>query len=294
VPQVFSSTEATIGSRSVAGKLSERALPAPSGRVRLLYIDNLRWTMILLVISMHAVDTYSPLGSWYFVNRASLTSLELGLFATWQVYLQAFFMGLLFFLAGVFVPGSLARKGTRVFLRERAFRLGLPVLFYMFVLGPITEYFVAGSWRSTGPTSFAKEWLKHIRNRQILQENGPLWFCLALLIFSVAYALSGLAPARRERIRRLAIPRIRVPNLSRFAVDFSRHLGWGEVGNESGLEPSVLNRDPAFQAKTYQLSSPIRQLVVFALTMTAARFLIRLLLSPEASLLNMHLGDFAQ
>lgn len=57
----------------------------------------------------------------------------------------------------------------------------------MFVLGPLTEYYVAHSWTSTKPTSMANEWIKHIHNGEFLQENGPLWFCLALLIFSLAY-----------------------------------------------------------------------------------------------------------
>jgi glucans biosynthesis protein C len=154
----------------------------------MLFIDNLRWSMIILVISMHAADTYSPLGSWYFTDRRPLSRPALVAFAAWQTYLQAFFMGLLFFVAGFFAPNSLRRKGTAQFVRDRAFRLGLPVLFYMFVLGPVTEYFVAHSWTSTRPTSFANEWVKHIRNGQFLQENGPLWFCLALLIFSLVYA----------------------------------------------------------------------------------------------------------
>jgi glucan biosynthesis protein C len=158
--------------------------PAP----RLLFIDNLRWTMILLVISMHAADTYSPLGNWYFTDRTPLSRPTLIAFAAWQMYLQSFFMGLLFFVAGFFAPGSLDRKGAWQFARDRMFRLGLPVLFYMFVLGPVTEYFVAHSWTSTRPTSFAHEWIKHIRNGEFLQENGPLWFCLALLIFSLMYA----------------------------------------------------------------------------------------------------------
>ena len=157
-------------------------------RRRLLFIDNLRWTMMILVVSMHAADTYSPLGNWYFTDRTPLTRPALLFFAAWQMYLQSFFMGLLFFVAGFFVPASLDRKGPGQFVRDRAFRLGLPVLFYMFVLGPVTEYFVAHSWNSTRPTSFANEWIKHIRNGQFLQENGPLWFCVALLIFSIAYA----------------------------------------------------------------------------------------------------------
>lgn len=155
---------------------------------RMLFVDNLRWSMIILVISMHAADTYSPLGSWYFTDRTPLSRPELLAFAAWQMYLQAFFMGLLFFVAGFFTPGSLERKGTGQFVRDRMFRLGLPVLFYMFVLGPVTEYFVAHSWTSTRPTSFTNEWVKHIRNGEFLQENGPLWFCLALLIFCLMYA----------------------------------------------------------------------------------------------------------
>lgn len=158
-------------------------------RERLLFIDNLRWTMILLVISMHAADTYSPLGNWYYTDRRPLSHAALLTFAAWQIYLQSFFMGLLFFVAGFFVPGSLERKGPARFLRDRAYRLGLPVLFYMFVLGPITEYFFSHSWNSTEPTSFTEQWIKHIRNGEFLQENGPLWFCLALLIFSAVYAV---------------------------------------------------------------------------------------------------------
>ena len=51
--------------------------PGAGGRCgRLLYVDNLRWTMILLVISMHAADTYSPFGNWYFVERPPVTAIE--------------------------------------------------------------------------------------------------------------------------------------------------------------------------------------------------------------------------
>jgi fucose 4-O-acetylase-like acetyltransferase len=163
--------------------------PAVSPRTRLLYIDNIRWTMIILVISMHAADTYSPFGNWYFVDRRPISLATTLAFGVWQMYLQAFFMGLLFFIAGYFVPGSFERKGALGFLRDRAIRLGIPVLLYMFVIGPVTEYYFAHSWTSTLPTSFTNEWVKHIRNGQFMQENGPLWFCLALLIFLAGYAL---------------------------------------------------------------------------------------------------------
>jgi len=228
---------------------------AERGR-RLAFIDNLRWTMIVLVISMHAADTYSPLGSWYYVERPRLGAPTLLAFAAWQLYLQSFFMGLLFFVAGVFAPASLDRKGTGRFIRDRAFRLGLPVLFYMFVLGPVTEYFFAHSWNSTEPTSFANEWIKHIRNGQFMQENGPLWFCLALLVFSVAYA--GLrawrGPARGPA---------RAPTRD------------GDRLRDSA-PPTTL------------------ALIGFAVAIAAGRFVLHLVLPPGTSVLNMHLGDFSQ
>jgi glucans biosynthesis protein C len=174
-----------------------RRLPTAAGPGRrLLFIDNLRSTMIILVISMHAADTYSPLGNWYYVDRTDLGLPSLLTFAAWQMYLQAFFMGLLFFIAGYFVPPSFDRKGPLQFVRDRAFRLGLPVLFYMFVLGPVTEYYVAHSWRAKG-SSFLREWWHHIIDLEVLSENGPLWFCLALLLFSVVYAGFRARPRRR-------------------------------------------------------------------------------------------------
>jgi hypothetical protein len=58
--------------------------PAP----RMLFIDNLRWSMIILVIGMHAADTYSPMGNWYFTDRTPLSRPVLLTFAAWQMYLQ--------------------------------------------------------------------------------------------------------------------------------------------------------------------------------------------------------------
>ena len=152
---------------------------------------------MILVVSMHAADTYSPLGSWYFTDRIPLSRAELIAFAAWQMYLQSFFMGLLFFIAGYFAVASLERKDPARFLQDRAFRLGLPVLLYMFAIGPVVEYFLAHSWNSTRPTTFPHEWIKHIRNGEFLQENGPLWFCLALLIFCAVYAAVGRSSNRR-------------------------------------------------------------------------------------------------
>ncbi|SDR26505.1 Fucose 4-O-acetylase [Rhizobiales bacterium GAS113] len=155
---------------------------------RLAFVDNLRWSMIVLVISMHAADTYSPFGNWYYGDKTGTDRLTALLFGTYQSFLQAFFMALLFAVSGYFAAASIRRKGAVTFMIDRSLRLGLPVLLYMLVIGPVTQYYIAGSWRPTAPTSFGREWLHHILDGEVFSESGPLWFCVALLLFSIAYA----------------------------------------------------------------------------------------------------------
>ncbi len=151
--------------------------PVPTtAPARLVFIDNLRWVMIVLVITMHAAVTYSNIGRWYYTEKATLGLGSRLFFATYQLWLQAFFMGFLFFIAGYFVPSAFDRKGPGRFLRDRAVRLGIPSLLYMFLIGPANIYFLLGA-RGRG-RSFTDFW----------GETGPMWFCVALLIFCVIYA----------------------------------------------------------------------------------------------------------
>src|SRR5882762_3226175 len=98
---------------------------------RLLFVDNIRWTMIILVLSMHACDTYSPFGNWYYVDRQKADLGTMIFFGVYQSFLQAFFMAVLFFIAGYFSAAAYDRKGFSRFLRDRFLRLGLPTLLYM-------------------------------------------------------------------------------------------------------------------------------------------------------------------
>ncbi|MCC8980570.1 acyltransferase family protein [Bradyrhizobium acaciae] len=172
-------------------------MPIAKPGYRLFYIDNLRWSAISLVVIMHAAVTYSPFGSWYYREHP-----ELGLgakfgFAAYQSFQHAVAMGLLFGIAGFFAAGAIARKGAGAFMRERLWRLGLPLLLYMTVIGPLTEYFVAGSWQSNPRRTFMQDWWLHLRSGELLDESGPLWFCLVLLLFSAIYAaLCQVRPVR--------------------------------------------------------------------------------------------------
>jgi glucans biosynthesis protein C len=178
----------------------------PTSAVRLLFIDNIRWVMIMLVLSMHAAVTYSGHGSWYVKESTKLSLPQDLTFLTYQVFLQSFFMGFLFFIAGYFVPGAYDKKGAGRFIRDRAYRLGLPALFFIFVIQPITCYYAAGVWDTD--QGFWGAYQRYILHGRFLSGTGPLWFCVALLFFCLVYAgwRAFLRPAPRP-VRPTPFPR---------------------------------------------------------------------------------------
>jgi glucans biosynthesis protein C len=170
---------------------------APGGPNRLRFVDNLRGLMILLVLSMHACDTYSPFGNWYYKEASPNTLFSAIVFGSYQSFLQAFFMGLLFMIAGFFADRSLARKGRRQFVRDRLWRLGVPTLLYALLIGPLTQHFLSRTW---GTDTFPHEWLHHLTDGELLSETGPMWFAAALLLFSLLYALRSVPAISRSSV----------------------------------------------------------------------------------------------
>lgn len=164
---------------------------------RAFYIDNLRWSAISMVVVMHAAVTYSPFGAWYYREHPDLSLGAKIAFAAYQSFQHAIAMGLLFGIAGFYAAGAIERRGGGGFMRERLRRLGLPLLLYMVLIGPLTEYFIAGSWRSNPPRTFLQDWWHHLRSGELFAGSGPLWFCLVLLLFSAAHAVLFGARAMR-------------------------------------------------------------------------------------------------
>jgi glucan biosynthesis protein C len=154
---------------------------------RLPWVDNLRTSVIVLVVNLHACVTYSHVGDWYYMSDHEPTLAGKMPFLLWELLLQSFFMGLLFFLAGYFAHGSLARRGPGSFVRERLFRLGLPTLLYMLVIHPFILLGLNPWHAAFGPAPAF--YLRYIRTGRFLSGSGPLWFAFALLIFCVILAL---------------------------------------------------------------------------------------------------------
>ena len=112
-----------------------------------LALGNLRGIVILIVLGFHSVLAYLDFlpataqkfdtAPYEWVASPIIDSqrwLGFDLFCAWH---DVYLMSLMYFLSGLFVWGSLTRKGTRLFLSDRLLRLGLPLIPAVFVLMPI-------------------------------------------------------------------------------------------------------------------------------------------------------------
>src|SRR5512138_286281 len=101
-----------------------------------LALNNLRIAIIIIVVAVHAVMAYlgsSPASSFQFDDPPyrwrSIPIVDperwfgFDLFCGFQ---DISLITLLFFLSGLFVWPSLERRGSRLFLRERVLRIGVP------------------------------------------------------------------------------------------------------------------------------------------------------------------------
>lgn len=146
-----------------------------------LYIDRLRSVMTALVLLHHTAITYGAAGGWFYNElypSAATSSILLTLFCATN---QAYFMGFFFLLAGYFTSSSLERKGYARFLGDRFLRLGLPLLAFIFILGPLSAAIVAAHDGKGFWGVFPYLW------NHVIIINGPMWFVQALLMFCLGY-----------------------------------------------------------------------------------------------------------
>lgn len=126
---------------------------------RLLYLDNLKVCLTVLVIFHHAGQAYGDGGGWAYTpsNPAEVMPW------IWHFFSvnAAFFMGLFFLISGYFVPASYDKQGASVFVQKKLIRLGIPLL----VMGGLLSV-LSGKL-----------------------EIGHMWYIESLLVFCLLYAL---------------------------------------------------------------------------------------------------------
>ena len=103
---------------------------------RLLFLDNLRWLMVVLVLIFHSGASYSSaVDFWPFHETDTNQLIDIFLFLS-----DVFMMSILFFIAGYFAMPSLMKRGTSRFLGNKFKVLGLPWLTITVFVLPALDY----------------------------------------------------------------------------------------------------------------------------------------------------------
>jgi peptidoglycan/LPS O-acetylase OafA/YrhL len=143
---------------------------------RLVFIDALRVAAIVFVIIHHAAQAYGPTGGFWPVHDRAQSDW----FTPFYTANAAFGMGLMFALAGYFVPPSYDQKGARRFLRGRWLRIGIPLASIVVLLHLPLAYVLAGM---PPPLQF----LGSLYERGWQPIYLHLWFVAHLLLYCLAY-----------------------------------------------------------------------------------------------------------
>ncbi len=147
---------------------------------RMVFLDNLRLHLIVLVIIHHVLLAYGESELWPLVEKAT-DEISPQIFLIIMAINQSFFMNLFMLLSGFFVVGSLMRKGKVKYMKDRLIRLGIPLVLYPVIIGPIFNFIVLRFGRGQHVTFF--------ETFQVTWDVGPLWFVEALLMFTTVYVV---------------------------------------------------------------------------------------------------------
>lgn len=178
--------------------MDHRSKPNRVDGTRLPYLDWLRFLVVLSLAPFHAALSFTGQGVAYVYdpsvrdailhgNHPSAGPFGLRLLV---IFLDNWFMHLLFFISGIGVSTALQKRSPRDFIRERANRLLLPTLFGVLIVIAAQEWLRALNFgRFNGNFfEFYPHFFNGIRTSAASRGNfdwGHLWFLVYLFAFSV-------------------------------------------------------------------------------------------------------------
>ncbi len=162
---------------------------------RVVFLDNLRYLMVLLVVVLHASVSYCNMVPWWAVLDKASVAMDLFLVGS-----DIFLMPVLFFIAGYFGVSSFQRHGAKNFIKKKFKRLGVPLLISAPIAGCLfayTHHYTRGSL-GTDPglwhhwTNYMVSAFKfHIGLIPDINHfsHSHLWFMSTLLFFFLVFVV---------------------------------------------------------------------------------------------------------
>ncbi len=139
------------------------------------YLDNLRWTTVLLVLVYHVFYIFNDVGVLGGIPNAK----NIAFFDGVSALIYPWFMVLLFVISGMSARYALVKKTNKEFIKERLRKLIVPSTLGLFVIHWITGYL---NIKMGGGLEYIPKAL--IYPISAVSGTGPLWFIQMLFVFS--------------------------------------------------------------------------------------------------------------
>ncbi len=153
-------------------------------------MDNIRVFLIIMILLHHVAVAYGGSGGWP-LKETPTDEISPIIFLFFNAINQSYVLSFFYLLSGYFVPRSYDKKGSKIFLKDRLIRLGIPLLVYTTLIVPIIDYIVL-NFAEGNEVSFFEMITYRLQHLISTWETGPLWFVEALLIFSAVYVFYRL------------------------------------------------------------------------------------------------------
>lgn len=148
--------------------------------MRKIYLDNIRWFTVLLVLIYHVFYIFNGVG----VPGGIPDAKSIPVFDTAAAIIYPWFMVLLFVVSGMSARYSLEKRTSRQFIKERTVKLLIPSTLGLFVIHWITGYF---NIKMGGGLVYIPRFL--VYPISAISGIGPLWFIQMLFLFSCVLIL---------------------------------------------------------------------------------------------------------
>lgn len=150
--------------------------------MRKYYLDNMKWSIILLVLAFHTVCIFSSCKAPMSFNAPGIPVLDsIG----YLVY--PWFMSCMFAAAGISAKFALEKRSRKSFAKERIKKLLIPFITYLILIGP----FASALAFNTGnlDKAFSKLPPFVVALIRVVSGMGPAWFLIQLFLISMIFLL---------------------------------------------------------------------------------------------------------
>lgn len=150
--------------------------------MRKFYIDNIRWTVIILVVIHHVICVFNSTGVIMNFNAPGIPAMDI-----FAYFVYPWIMPCMFLIAGISARYSLEKRTEKKFAKERIRKLLVPFLFGIVVIAPLTAIITfnsIGLW-----DDFAEVPKLILYLIMMFSGMGPLWFLLELFVVSMIFII---------------------------------------------------------------------------------------------------------